>query len=145
SKAPKTDTSPKAAKAKGGRKGPKTNLAAGAFKERALPLHINITHTPPVLDDEGTVTIASQDPGFVGTSTLLPGTFATGSYGWKGNKRFTVEINNPDGGGKEKVHVMLTMNATVIGSKDAKEDEPGDAEATAADEPSDEAKEAMEE
>ena len=61
-----------------------------------------------MLADDGTVSVASADPGFVGTTTLLPGTFATGSYGWKGNKRFTVEIDNPDGSGKEKVHVMLT-------------------------------------
>ena len=88
--------------------GTQANLAASAFKESALPLHVNITHTPPVLADDGTVSVASADPGFVGTTTLLPGTFATGSYGWKGNKRFTVEIDNPDGSGKEKVHVMLT-------------------------------------
>ena len=96
------------------------NLAASAFKERALPIHINITHTPPALvepssggdgDDEGkgeaAVSVASADPGFIGTATLLPGTFSTGSYGWKGNKRFAVEIDGPVGG-KEKVHVMLT-------------------------------------
>ncbi|KAI0373222.1 hypothetical protein BV20DRAFT_1111564 [Pilatotrama ljubarskyi] len=125
-KAPKTDQSP--AKARGGRtkKGPKANLAASAFKARALPLHVNITHTPPVLADDGTVSLASTDPGFVGTTTLLPGTFATGSYGWKGSKRLTIEIQNPDGGEgaeKEKVHVMLTINATVMGSKGAKDDE----------------------
>ena len=85
-----------------------------------MPIHINITHTPPALvepssggdgDDEGkgeaAVSVASADPGFIGTATLLPGTFSTGSYGWKGNKRFAVEIDGPDGG-KEKVHVMLT-------------------------------------
>ena len=52
--------------------------------------------------------LASTDPGFIGTSTLVPSTFATGSYGWKGNKRFTVELENPEGGEKEKVHVMIT-------------------------------------
>ena len=85
------------------------NMAASAFKARALPIHVNITHTPPVLADDGTVTLASTDPGFIGTTALVPSTFATGSYGWKGNKRFTVELENPEGGEeKEKVHVILT-------------------------------------
>ena len=84
-------------------------MAASAFKARALPIHVNITHTPPVLADDGTVTLASTDPGFIGTTALVPSTFATGSYGWKGNKRFTVELENPEGGEeKEKVHVILT-------------------------------------
>ncbi|KAI0747818.1 hypothetical protein C8Q80DRAFT_1219242 [Daedaleopsis nitida] len=107
------------------------NLAASTFKARTLPLHINITHTPPVLADDGTGSVASTDPGFVGTSTLVPSTFTTGSYGWKGSKRFTVELDNPEGGEKEKVHVILTLNATVIGSKDAEEGD-GEGEAGAA-------------
>ncbi len=58
---------------------------------------------------DDTVSLASTDPGFLGTSTLLPSTFATGSYGWKGSKRLTIELQNPEGGEeKEKVHVMLT-------------------------------------
>ena len=64
-----------------------------------------------MLADDGTVTLASTDPGFIGTTALVPSTFATGSYGWKGNKRFTVELENPEGGEekeKEKVHVILT-------------------------------------
>ncbi|KAI0713596.1 hypothetical protein C8Q76DRAFT_731862 [Earliella scabrosa] len=122
-KAPKTESSPKAARGGRGKKGPKANLAASAFKSRALPLHINITHTPPVLADDGSVSLASTDPGFIGASTLVPSTFATGSYGWKGSKRFTVELDNPNGDEKEKVHVILTLNATVIGSKGAKEGE----------------------
>ena len=74
----------------------------------ALPIHVNLTHTPPVLtDDTETKTVASVDPGYIGHTALQPATFATGSYGWKGNKRFAVEIDGPDGG-KEKVHVMLT-------------------------------------
>lgn len=85
------------------------NLGASSFKARALPLHLNLTHTPPILGDDGTVSLASTDPGFLGTSTLLPSTFATGSYGWKGSKRLTIELQNPEGGEeKEKVHVMLT-------------------------------------
>ncbi|EJF62700.1 hypothetical protein DICSQDRAFT_57734, partial [Dichomitus squalens LYAD-421 SS1] len=143
-KTDKTDTSPKAARGgRGGKKGLKANLAASAFKARALPIHVNITHTPPVLADrdEGTVTLAATDPGFIGTAALVPSTFATGSYGWKGSKRFTVELENPDGGEeKEKVHVMLTINATVIGSKGAKEGEDG----AEADEAAAEQKEAKE-
>ncbi|KAI0781434.1 hypothetical protein BD413DRAFT_489554 [Trametes elegans] len=108
-KAPKTE-SPSKARGGRGKKGPKANLGASAFKARALPLHVNLTHTPPVLsDDSSTVPAASADPGFVGTTALLPSTFSTGSYGWKGSKRITIELPSPDGGGeKEKVHVMLT-------------------------------------
>jgi len=133
-KAPKTDSAgtPKAGR-KGGKRGPKVNMAASAFKTRAMPLHINITHTPPALADAGagadgeqevTTTVASIDPGFIGTTTLVPSTFATGSYGWKGSKRLTIELQNAEGaeGEKEKVHVMLTINATVMGSKSAKEE-----------------------
>ncbi|CDO68924.1 hypothetical protein BN946_scf185000.g67 [Trametes cinnabarina] len=117
--------------ARGRRGGPKANLAASAFKARALPLHVNVTHTPPVLADDGSVSLASTDPGFISTATLLPSSFATGSYGWKGSKRITIELQNPEDGGegeKEKVHVMLTINATVMGSKNAAE---GDGEADA--------------
>ncbi|KAI0700538.1 hypothetical protein C8T65DRAFT_657646 [Cerioporus squamosus] len=129
-KAPKTESSSKTGRGgRGGKKGPKANLAASAFVKSALPIHVNLTHTPPVLsDDAETTTVASTDPGNIGHVALQPSTFATGSYGWKGNKRFTVEIENSEGGEKEKVHVILTINATVIGSKDAKE---GDAEAGA--------------
>ncbi|RDX52826.1 hypothetical protein OH76DRAFT_1344742, partial [Lentinus brumalis] len=119
-----------------------TNLAASAFVKNALPIHVNLTHTPPVLtDDEETKTVASTDPGNIGHVALQPSTFATGSYGWKGNKRFTVEVENPEGGEKEKVHVILTINATVIGSKDAKE---GDAEEHAEEGAEGEAKDAAE-
>ena len=92
-----------------------TTMAASQFKNRAMPLHINITHTPPALPDAAgevkeAVSVASQDPGFIGTSTLVPSTFATGSYGWKCSKRVTIELQNADGaeGEKEKVHVMIT-------------------------------------
>ncbi|KAI1791488.1 hypothetical protein LXA43DRAFT_1061259 [Ganoderma leucocontextum] len=127
-KAPKTEkaeTSPKAGRGRGGKKAHKANIAASAFKARARPMHINITHTSP--EDAG-ASGTSTDPGFLGTSMLVPSTFATGSYGWKGSKRFSVELQNPEGAEgeeKEKVHVMLTINATVIGSKGAKEDGEG--------------------
>ncbi|KAH9934951.1 uncharacterized protein B0H18DRAFT_979124 [Fomitopsis serialis] len=121
-KVPKTEgaASPAKGRGRGGKKGPKATMAASQFKNRAMPLHVNITHTPPALpdaagDDKETVTVASQDPGFVGTTTLVPATFATGSYGWKGSKRVTIELQNADGaeGEKEKVHVMITWVSVV--------------------------------
>jgi hypothetical protein len=106
------------------------------FKSKALPLHVTITHTPPTLknDDE-----TKTDNHAIGTLTLVPASFKTGSYGWKGSKHITVELQNDDADGeKEKVTVMLTwvvssiqvnlsdvlrlsrsINATVMGSKDA--------------------------
>ena len=95
---------------------PQANLAASAFVKSALPIHVNLTHTPPVLtDDAETKTVASADPGYIGHTALQPATFATGSYGWKGNKRFTVEVANPEGGEKEKVHVILTCVSLLSG------------------------------
>ncbi|KAI0032335.1 hypothetical protein K488DRAFT_50124, partial [Vararia minispora EC-137] len=99
-------------------------IAASAFKSRALPLHINVTHTPPAIPDDDTVPATDADPGFLGAVSLLPSTFSTGSYGWKGSKRLTVELADPEGGdSKEKVQVMLTINATVMGSKSAEKDD----------------------
>ncbi|EMD34386.1 hypothetical protein CERSUDRAFT_117255 [Gelatoporia subvermispora B] len=125
-KARKTErsTSPKARR--GGKRGPRANMAAGTFKSRALPLHVNVTHTPPALLDDETVQVANADPGFVGATTLVPTTFSTGTYGWKGSKRLTVELQNGEGEEREKVHVMLTINATVMGSKGAKDEENGE-------------------
>ncbi|THH16832.1 hypothetical protein EUX98_g9238 [Antrodiella citrinella] len=121
-KVPRTATKGKP-KAK---KGPKTNLAPSEFKARALPLHVNLTHTPPSIPDEDTDNATSADPGFVGTTALLPSVFSTGSYGWKGNKRITVEVENRETGEKEKVNVMVTINATVMGSKNAGENDAED-------------------
>ncbi|EPQ58652.1 hypothetical protein GLOTRDRAFT_110292 [Gloeophyllum trabeum ATCC 11539] len=125
SKAAKTGDGAAAGKSKGGKRGgPKANMAANTFKANALPLHVNITHTPPSVADKNTVPATAADPGSLGSITLVPSVFATGSYGWKGNKRIQVEISNPEGGGeKEKVHVQLTINATVLGSKGAGGDE----------------------
>jgi len=55
-------------------------------------------------------TLASEDPGNLGNLTLLPSSFQTGSYGWKGTKRLTIELRDPEGGSdtSEKVQVMLT-------------------------------------
>jgi len=98
-------------------------MNSSTFKSSALPLHVNITHTPPVItDDDEKVPASSADPGFIGSSTLLPKVFKTGSYGWNGNKRVTIEVDNPEGGDKEKLQVMITINATVLGSKKNKAD-----------------------
>jgi len=124
----------------GGKKGPAKSAAE--FTSRALPLHVNITHTPPSIakeddnDDvnssgkeeekapeEGNVNVTASDVGFIGNLTLVPTSFSTGSYGWKGSKRITVELQGGDSdkeGHKEKVQVMLSINATVLGSKPAK-------------------------
>jgi len=83
-------------------------FSANEFKARALPLHINLTHTPPSIPDEESVPAAPEDPGFIGSTALVATSFATGSYGWKGSKRVMIELPNPDGGEKEKVHVMIT-------------------------------------
>jgi len=133
SKAAKTDTStsPATKAAKGGKKGAKVSsslitrlrvpdfnyvstqaaIPTSAFKAKALPLHVVLTHTPPAIPDAEAVPSATADPGFIGALTLVASSFSTGSYGWKGNKRITVELQNPEGGEqneKEKVQVMLT-------------------------------------
>lgn len=71
---------------------------------------MNVTHTPPALsEDKDTKPAAEADPGFIGTTALTPTVFSTGSYGWKGSKRITIEVDDPEGGGKkEKVQVMLS-------------------------------------
>jgi hypothetical protein len=103
-KVPKTS----GATTKGKKGGPKAHLSATAFKARAPALHVNVTHTPPAVT-EGDSTTA--DPGFIGALTLLPASLSTGSYGWKGSKRITVEIENPEGGDKDKIQVQLTYVA----------------------------------
>jgi len=119
SKTTKTSTG----KAKG-RTGPKTNLSAKTFKSQAHPLHISITHIPPPPAEESGEKVQgeSPDPGFVAALSLEPSSFSTGTYGWKGSKRITIEVLNPDTGEKEKLQVQLSFNATVLGSK-GKDDE----------------------
>ncbi|KAI4523636.1 hypothetical protein K525DRAFT_267750 [Schizophyllum commune Loenen D] len=152
SKAAKTDAkdSPSNAKKGAAKKNGKVPPKSADFKASAMPLHLNITHTPPAISekpssggksaskgkpssknkdkDEETVSVASTDPGFLGSMTLLPTVFNTGSYGWKGNKRIQVEIMNSETGVKEKVQVQMTFNATVLGSKDADKDGAVDAD-----------------
>ncbi|KAG5651503.1 hypothetical protein H0H81_008397 [Sphagnurus paluster] len=102
--------------------GPQPVIPAATFKATALPLHVNLTHTPPTIADPDTeaVSAATVDPGLIGNLTLVPSTFSTGSYGWKGSKRIVVELDNPETDVKEKLQVMLTINATVLGSKQTK-------------------------
>lgn len=87
------------------------NIATTAFIANALPITLNITNTPPPItddkDESATVPAASADPGFIGSVKCLPSQFSTGSYGWKGNKRVTVEVKN-EAGEKEKVQVQVT-------------------------------------
>lgn len=73
---------------------------------------MNITNTPPPItdddkDESATVPAASADPGFIGGVKCLPSQFSTGSYGWKGNRRVTVEVKN-EAGEMEKVQVQVT-------------------------------------
>ena len=80
-------------------------MGASAFHSRAQPIHINITHTEPLVD----VDAAEKDPGFLGSVSLAATTFSTGSFGWKGNKRMTVDLPKMEGQEEaEKVQVMLT-------------------------------------
>ena len=113
-------------------------MPAKEFKSKALPIHINITHTPPSISSSSTTKPVSKatkapkddvvndlvggdsaereevsvpkDEGFIGNLTLVPSGFSTGSYGWKGTKRLTVELLGGEEGeeGREKVQVMLT-------------------------------------
>jgi len=130
-------------------------LSSADFKAKVLPLHLNLTHTPPTIlkeetvgekdneDAEANASATGNDAGFIGNLTLVPSVFSTRSYGWKGSKRLTIELQDGDTdaeGMKEKVQIMLTcvqnhvildswtdktdihfgsysVNATVIGSK----------------------------
>lgn len=85
------------------------NIASSAFIANALPITANVTNTPPSIADEenGTVSAASADPGYIGGVKCLPSQFSTGSYGWKGNKRVTIEVKN-ENGEIEKVQVQIT-------------------------------------
>ncbi|KAJ7897720.1 hypothetical protein B0H14DRAFT_3124606 [Mycena olivaceomarginata] len=99
----------------------KTVPTTDVFKSKALPLHLTLTHTPPTVADADTV-VASLDPGHLSDLSLVPTSFKTGSYGWKGNKRLTVELVGAEGGEVDRVTVVLTINAIVVGSKAANEE-----------------------
>jgi len=102
-------------------------LSTDEFMAKALPVHVSITHTPPTIiregeiDSDGNEEVATEtenatsattsDIGFIGNLTLLPGSFSTGSYGWKGSKRITIELQGGETdaeGKREKVQVMLS-------------------------------------
>ncbi|KAF7297187.1 hypothetical protein MIND_00951800 [Mycena indigotica] len=119
-----TDDTPTNSKKGGAKKTAKPAISTSDFKHKALPLHVNLTHTPPTLSEDKTA-VANIDPGHLGSLALVATSFSTGSYGWKGSKRLTVELQNSDSGEKEKVSVMLTINATVVGSKGAKDKTEG--------------------
>ncbi|KIJ44167.1 hypothetical protein M422DRAFT_47640 [Sphaerobolus stellatus SS14] len=103
-------------------------LPRSTFRGAALPIHVSFTHTPapiPEQEDDRTTPI---DPGHIGNITLLPSEFSTGSYGWKGARRMTLELQGSEGEEKKKVQVMININATVVGSKGAAGDEDEDKE-----------------
>jgi hypothetical protein len=99
-------------------------LTTDEFRARALPLHVQLTHTPPSIRQEGNVNEdgseehasaqiggGEADVGAIGNLTLVPSTFSTGSYGWKGSKRIVVELQAGEEdaeGHREKVQVMLS-------------------------------------
>lgn len=99
-------------------------LTSDQFRDKALPLHVHLTHTPPSIRHEGNVNedgseehgpsqigSGAADAGAIGTLTLVPSTFSTGSYGWKGSKRIVVELQSGEAdaeGHREKVQVMLS-------------------------------------
>ncbi|KAG6331263.1 hypothetical protein ID866_7827 [Astraeus odoratus] len=141
SKVQKTEGGVKAASSRGAQtKGTarlKTGLTTTAFKARAPPLHVALSYNQFTGEGGEGDTAAAADTSngehaqapILSTTTLAPSSFSTGSFGWKGSKRIVVALKGKDGEREENVHVMLTINATVIGSKDAKEGEE-EAEAT---------------
>ena len=85
----------------------RSDLAESRFHEQALPLHVNITHTPPVLGND-MQDAAQADPGFIGSSTLVPTSFPdVRRFGWKGTKRTVIELVDPDTGDKRKAEVLI--------------------------------------
>lgn len=100
----------------------KAALSPEDFKAKALPLHVHITQTPPKLDEsnEEQAAASTSDAGFLASIALQPSTFSTKSYGWKGSRRITIPLEG--GADGETVNVMININATVAGSKDATAD-----------------------
>lgn len=67
-------------------------LSPEDFKAKALPLHVNITQTPPNLDEskDEQAAASTSDAGFIASIAMQPSAFSTGSYGWKGSRRITI-------------------------------------------------------
>ena len=87
---------------------------------------MHITHTPATgIEDAKTsdaspsaeakdgdverVPVSTADPGAICSTTLLATTFGTGSYGWKGSKRVSIKLPNPNATGAEGEEETLTM------------------------------------
>ncbi|KAJ3508951.1 hypothetical protein NLJ89_g5476 [Agrocybe chaxingu] len=132
-----TATKSKVARTEKNGSGAKNKKAAMKTSSRQRLYHCTCTLRirPPSIQKEGAIDsegkeeaappsdASAADIGFIGNLTLVPSTFSTGSYGWKGSKRITVELQGGETdaeGGKEKVTIMLSINATVVGSKPAK-------------------------
>jgi hypothetical protein len=88
------------------------NIAASAFVAKALPITVNITNTPPPIADEGSVSTTSADPGYIGGVKCLASQFSTGSYGWKGNKRVTIEVPNEAGELEKVIEIQYKTTTT---------------------------------
>ncbi|KAJ7830510.1 hypothetical protein B0H14DRAFT_2807377 [Mycena olivaceomarginata] len=139
SKVAKTDKNSSTSKPKkGGAKKAKVPYRPLRSRARRCRCTSTLPTRPPSLSDGDTVPAAPTDPGHLGSLTLVAKSFKTGSYGWTGSKRLTIELLNPEGGDKEKVNVMLTINATVLGSKDADGDKEEEKEEKDAEEPAEE-------
>jgi hypothetical protein len=83
-------------------------IPASVFKAHAVPLHVTVTDTPPTARDDNCASPESVDQGILGTVALQPCTFTTKSYGWKGSRRFAIDIVDPVSGEKNTVQVMLS-------------------------------------
>ncbi|KAJ7591073.1 hypothetical protein C8J56DRAFT_1024763 [Mycena floridula] len=118
------------------KKAAKPPMPTAAFKAKAMPLHVNLTHTPPTLPEaDGEEPSPHADSGFIGNLTLVASSFNTGSYGWKGTKRLKITLQGE--GGDEVVDVQLQINATVLKSKQADADPKDEESKEAAEEAAD--------
>jgi len=98
----------------------KPTMSSETFKSSALPLHVHFTHTPPAIASPSKGSSEpnkKMDVGHVGSITMMPATFSTGSHGWKGSKPISIEMTDSETGKKIKVQVQISVNAVVKGSK----------------------------
>ncbi|KAF9036795.1 hypothetical protein BJ165DRAFT_1506075 [Panaeolus papilionaceus] len=105
------------------------NVLADGQAESEAVLPLGASPSSEGSDTSLTTDSTTGDSGHIGSLTLVPSTFSTGSYGWKGGKRIVVELlgGAGEGGEREKVQVMLSINATVLGSKPSKGKKTDDA------------------
>lgn len=98
-------------------------IPASDFKALAVPLDVIVTCTPSAARNNNSASPAPvNDTDLLGTVALQPCSFTTGGYGWKARERLAINLVDPTGGEKKKVEVMLTVNATVMGSKQAEKE-----------------------